>query len=77
MIQLTIVKYHSWNELFCTFAAELLKTEKTIDELKYLIKSWCDVYNVKYNPKWDLQEVNNCVLLYIDNIHYITIKFEL
>jgi hypothetical protein len=77
MIQLTIVKYHSWNELFCTFAAELFKTEKTIDEMKYLIKSWCDVNNVKYKPKCDIQEVNNCVLLYIDDIHYITIKFEL
>ena len=68
MIQLTIVKYHSWNELFCSFAAELLKTERNIDELKALIKSWCDVHNVKYSPQWQIEYVNNCVLLSINGV---------
>lgn len=77
MIQLTIVKYDHWNETFCSFAAELLKTEKTIDEMKILINSWCDVQNIKFHSKWHIVEVNNCLLYYRENNHYITIKFEL
>lgn len=79
MLQFTIIKNHVWNNSIFEFCTKLKSKKKTYQEAKELIFKFYDVLNInaEYLAPFEVQEVNNCLLVYCGLDHLLTIKFDL
>jgi hypothetical protein len=77
MIQITLYKHDYLNESFCRFASKLSEKSGYSVVNKVIVKYWFDIKNIEYDDKFDVQEVNECILIYKGDNHLMTIKFEL
>jgi hypothetical protein len=79
MYQFTIIKSDAFNNSIFEFCTKLKSHKKTYQQAKELIFKFYDVLNVKldyFNP-YEVQEVNNCLLIYCGLDHLLTIKIDL
>lgn len=79
MYQFTIIKTAPWNNSIFEFCSKLKNKKKSYQEAKELICKFYDVVNIQseYSDPFEVQEVNNCLLIYCGLDHVLTIKIDL
>jgi len=77
MLQVTLINSDIWNEDLFNFCNNLKEHNKTPEQCKDLIYKYFDVFNIRFHKRYEVQEINNCLLIYKDLTHLLTIKFEL
>lgn len=80
MIQVTAHIHDIFNDDVFKFCSKLLNTDKTTEQKKNLLYDYYSVLNIRLDylhELYEVQEVNNCMLIYQGQKHLLTIKFEL
>jgi len=76
-IQLTIHRKHHIAKDLSHYLSSLIDSTYTIDELPTCLEKFLKLENICELYPLEIQQVNKCFLIYQEQKHLFTIKFEL